>query len=361
MRSTSAIIPLLFAGAYAWPSDKFVRQPEGEISSSAATSSVLPTATLEAESVTSDESLFAASVTGASATGASASASTATGAAQPSGTTSAGGPEPSAGGGSSETYDKGYGDKVETLREDLREKWYRPHTSKDGIDKPADPKSVYTCVGPEAKDYPGIDEWVSWETMWEINEPIIKEHNGGDTHNEKIKKAIEEVSEMSFVDARLILAVIMQESGGKVDVECTGPEKKDCGLMQIKGGVEGKPENIKQMILDGVFGVSQANWAPKGTPGFLTHLNGDKEGLGWLIDVAPKSFWDGNPFAAGHSYNAGRLSDEKLTHDDGAKSVWYPNDMASRLTGWDGGKPGCEKSITDPKCVALGLDARGSC
>ncbi|KAH7119850.1 hypothetical protein B0J11DRAFT_400175, partial [Dendryphion nanum] len=172
--------------------------------------------------------------------------------------------------------------------------------------------------------YPKPQEWLDFETMWKINElEVIKVESGSRSNNTQILKvAIKKVAAQSKIDPRLILALIMQESTGDANVSCTN-NNRDCGLMQIHGGGDLKTgHTVEDMIREGVFGIPTGSQEfPNGWPGFL--------------DLA------GNPFAAAHAYNAGRLTSVMLNVDDGARSVSYANDIASRLLGWNGAKEGC--------------------
>ena len=62
-------------------------------------------------------------------------------------------------------------------------------------------------------DYPSITEWLSFDKMWEINLPHITSVNSqaGSNFPSLIHDAIQKVSQDSKVDARLILAVVLQE------------------------------------------------------------------------------------------------------------------------------------------------------
>jgi len=105
-----------------------------------------------------------------------------------------------------------YGVSAAQLTDDLQKKWYSKfdNTTSD-VAVPTDPASVYSCVGTTAKDFPTKEAWLDFEEMWNVNEPVIMEVNEGDQYNEDLKSSIEEVSMDSKVDARLILALVMQE------------------------------------------------------------------------------------------------------------------------------------------------------
>jgi len=106
---------------------------------------------------------------------------------------------------------RSYGDLGLELPKELADKWYDPFDAKSNHTTPKDPGSVYSCAGPNMDNYPKKQEWLSFEQMWAINEPVMKERNKVEDYGELIRKAIEEVSTESKVDSRLILAIIMQE------------------------------------------------------------------------------------------------------------------------------------------------------
>ncbi|KAF2476685.1 uncharacterized protein BDR25DRAFT_210346 [Lindgomyces ingoldianus] len=204
---------------------------------------------------------------------------------------------------------------------------------------PTNSRDYYSCAGPDVKDYPPKGEWLSFNALWGINSPTIVKNNKDSAYADFIKQGIQDVSRASKVDARLILSIIMQESGGNAQVECTGYDyKRDCGIMQMRGAANfssSEPEkSIREMIEDSVYGVSE--------PGDLSWIKG--------------TFWQGNPFAAAHLYNAGSV-EENLTVQVGENlnSKWYANDIASRLLGWNGSKQGCENSR---KCPNHGFENR---
>lgn len=243
-----------------------------------------------------------------------------------------------------------YGDVTQKCNETITAAWYDPYTSKSGAPAPADPASVYTCVGPNMYDYPKKSEWISFEDMWTINAPQIKKKNQVGDYNQHIKAAIEDISTKSKIDARLILALIMQESWGEVKVGCT-PGVAACGLMQFIGGsgfqASDPAGSIHQMISDAVYGV-------QGKPGFLHRFRGGSPDLSWTDSV----YW-GNPYAAVRQYNGGLITSPELNVPQEGNEITqtYANDIASRLLGWNGWPAGCRKSVEDPKCAAMHLRA----
>ncbi|KAF1975518.1 hypothetical protein BU23DRAFT_503470 [Bimuria novae-zelandiae CBS 107.79] len=256
------------------------------------------------------------------------------------------------------TTHQGYGTSSTQLREDLQQKWCNDYDKNGSVttvsldqastiapETPSDPASVYSCVGPKAEDFPGKDAWLGFKQLWTINQPVIETANGGNQYNDDIKSAILEVADGSKVDARLILAIIMQESSGNVSIQCT--EGNACGLMQHRGSVQfdsSQPKtSIKAMIEDGVYGTLSV-------PGFLSYFNGDSSDLTWVNT----QLINGNPYAAAHVYNTGHIDSENLSTDNG-QSNYYAHDILSRLQGWNGWQVGCLKSR---ECAGLGFEGR---
>lgn len=116
---------------------------------------------------------------------------------------------------------QGFGVSSIELHEDLQQLWYTEYTKDEETPvsvktsvkllSSEDPAAVYSCAGPKAADFPDQDEWLTFDQLWDINEPVLSTANGGDTYNDDIKGAIQDVALSSKVDARLILAIIMQE------------------------------------------------------------------------------------------------------------------------------------------------------
>jgi hypothetical protein len=229
---------------------------------------------------------------------------------------------------------------LSTLKQNLQNKWTTSidTNSQSNATQPTDPASFYQCSGPLIGEYPSRDQWLSFSDLWEINNPVITTANGGNTYNNKIKAAVKKVSVDTKVDARLILAMIMQESAGKVDIHCTGPDSTDCGLMQVRGGHSFSTDaSIAEMVAEGVKGTSS-------TPGYLAYFNADAS-VTW-VDF--EIVGEGDPYAAAHIYNVGNLSSEDLTEAAWGGPNAYANDIASRLLGWTGDHPGCVKSQSCP-------------
>lgn len=123
---------------------------------------------------------------------------------------------------------RGYSTSTSQLHESLQDEWYTKYTKDNQsevttlpakkVQVPSDSTGVYSCVGPKAEDFPGKDEWLTFDQLWEINEPVIETANGGNSYNDDLQAAIKDVAADSKVDARLILAIIMQEVGSHLSL-----------------------------------------------------------------------------------------------------------------------------------------------
>ena len=93
--------------------------------------------------------------------------------------------------------------------------------------------SNYTCYRGLASNFPPPSKWASFNNLFPFQKsnallPI------GDSNAEAqaIYNAILSISKTAKVDARVILAVIIQESTGNVRVSCTFNGIQNCGIMQ---------------------------------------------------------------------------------------------------------------------------------
>ncbi|KAL8796514.1 MAG: hypothetical protein Q9195_001188 [Heterodermia aff. obscurata] len=146
--------------------------------------------------------------------------------------------------------------------------------------------------------------------------------DSGDEIND-IKTAINSVSASTGVDARFILAVIMQESRGDVRVGTTSVDHANPGLMQSHQGVDCIGQTpcpasvITQMIQDGAGGTSSGD-------GLEQALAGGTQ----AIDV----------YKAARIYNSGSLDPSGNLATNGATPC-YASDVANRLIGFLGDSP----------------------
>ncbi|KAG0652805.1 hypothetical protein D0Z07_0645 [Hyphodiscus hymeniophilus] len=200
--------------------------------------------------------------------------------------------------------------------------WYTSDFS-TGNSGYADPQYYYCFNGPAA-NFPPFANWMNFYDMFDLNQAtsLNSEESGplqGDLYN-----SIVQVSADSGVDARYILAIIMQESTGNLYVGCTNNGVENCGIMQAyAGSVSFNPNNaqasITQMVVDGTQGTSQG-------PGLVQWFN-DVDG------VSGKT--GGNPYSVARGYNSGTIDFSNLSDAEGATAS-YVSDIANRLQGWNG-------------------------
>jgi LysM repeat protein len=149
----------------------------------------------------------------------------------------------------------------------------------------------------------------------------------------QIGDSIQSVAGETGVDARFILAVVMQESGGCVRAPTSNYGVRNPGLMQSHNGVGSCNDNgqvqqpcpavaITQMIRDGTAGTSSG------------------DGLSQLLAQAGNGN-DGKYYLAARMYNSGSVAPSGNLND-GIATKCYVNDVANRLCGWTHSPEGCE-------------------
>lgn len=74
----------------------------------------------------------------------------------------------------------------------------------------AAPSNAYYCFHGDVNNYPSMDKWVSFSDMWQINRGMILQSNSHDQARD-MYFSIKNVAVQANVDARVILATIMQE------------------------------------------------------------------------------------------------------------------------------------------------------
>jgi hypothetical protein len=165
--------------------------------------------------------------------------------------------------------------------------------------------------------FPQPESWMDFSSMWEQNLSLMKEGNVPNTDEQCqiILEAIINVSGLSGIDARAILAVIIQESSGHVHVRTTispGAAIRNPGLMQSQNGVEFDENDargsILQMVMDGTMGTNCG------------------DGLMQLIQRY------GYIYSAFRAYNSGSVNKADLSDGLGA-TARYVSDCANRLRG----------------------------
>ena len=205
----------------------------------------------------------------------------------------------------------------------------------DGIGAGSDTYNFFQGDGSTNDGWPATTSWVSFADMWATNSANMGCPSGVTPNSpeeiQDIHDAIEQIAQVSGVDHRFILAIVMQESSGCVRVQTTvSPDGTvtNPGLMQDHDGTGtcnptpgGSPTTpcpdieIVQMIEDGTQGTSQG------------------DGLVQLINqqtvVGAEAF-----YRAARLYNSGSIpSNGDLGGSPGA-TLCYASDIANRLSGW---------------------------
>ncbi|KAL7930650.1 hypothetical protein V8C35DRAFT_131997 [Trichoderma chlorosporum] len=199
---------------------------------------------------------------------------------------------------------------------------------------------TYKCYSGGWQNFPPQSEWVEFDAMWNYTKNAMASSCAdlgigicgktgsasapGNTGEQTglIWNAIQQVAQASLVDHRFILATIMQESIGCVNVCATtnpDPSQPDNpGLMQSDGGVSfvgnsastaSQQSSITQMVIDGTQGTALG------------------DGLVQCINQY------GNIYEAARCYNSGSVNAGNLNDGQGATPS-YVNDIANRMTGW---------------------------
>jgi glucan 1,3-beta-glucosidase len=90
----------------------------------------------------------------------------------------------------------------------------------------------YTCYGGPASNFPAQSEWASFNDLWTVQSSTNLNANGNTPADiSNLHDSILEVSAAAKVDARVILAMIIQESAGNLHVGCTNNGVENCGIM----------------------------------------------------------------------------------------------------------------------------------
>jgi len=176
-----------------------------------------------------------------------------------------------------------------------------------------------TYSGPTS-NFPNPNHWASYDSLWAQNSNLM---TGSDSASEiqLIGSAISSVASESGIDARAILCLIMQESGGNVRVTSTSSWQgvHNTGIMQAHNGVSFNSADpagsIRQMIVDGTEGTASGD----GLKQCLQH--------------------QGNYYAAFREYNSGAIgTNVKNLNDGGGATGDYVDKIANRLMGhvWAG-------------------------
>ena len=91
----------------------------------------------------------------------------------------------------------------------------------------------YTCYAGPWRSFPPPAKWISFNYLWQFQvNNALRPIGDNEAEIQAIYNGIVQVSRDARVDARVILAVIIQESTGNVRVGCTNNGVENCGLMQ---------------------------------------------------------------------------------------------------------------------------------
>jgi hypothetical protein len=204
---------------------------------------------------------------------------------------------------------------------------------------------MYSGNGSTSAGWPAQSAWQDFETMFTGNIPIMQQScannnwgaNNSPTEIADIKSAILSMAASSGVDARFILAIVMQESNGCVRVVTTSWSVANPGLMQDhagagtcnSGGIIQNPcpaSEITQMIKDGTMGTSSG------------------DGLVQCLQQAQAANDVSRFYRAARIYNGGFSGFHANDLGTGCCTLCYASDVANRLTGWNSGPTGCHLS-----------------
>lgn len=209
---------------------------------------------------------------------------------------------------------------------------------------------MHTGNGAISAGWPAATKFPAFETLWAANVPVMqksctqfRQPNNSPQEIADIKTAVQSVAQSTGVDARFVLAIMMQESKGCVRVWSTSLSVGNPGLMQSHSGsgscntgtstVAGTVQNpcpasqITQMVQDGVAGTSS--------------------GPGLKQAIAQSGATDATKYyKAARIYNSGSIAASGKLGQGGATHC-YSSDIANRLTGrLTGGPTGCHLDPT---------------
>ncbi|KAH9832355.1 A-agglutinin anchorage subunit-like, partial [Teratosphaeria destructans] len=102
---------------------------------------------------------------------------------------------------------------------------------------------MYTGDGSTSAGWPAQSSWASFDDLWTANTAVIAQSctqfsapNNSDDETSHLRSAISAVAASSGIDARFILAIVLQESGGCVRAPTSNYGVTNPGLMQSHDG-----------------------------------------------------------------------------------------------------------------------------
>ncbi|KAF7197940.1 hypothetical protein HII31_00654 [Pseudocercospora fuligena] len=211
-----------------------------------------------------------------------------------------------------------------------------PHFLQYSINPISIPYTPYTGDGSVAAGWPSQSSWMPFQQLWFINQQLIISRICDNTEAETgwLLGAIHQVSISTGVDARFILAVIIEESRGCVRVQSTSLAVQNPGLMQ---SYEGKGSCSDPVVQRPCPYGEIAQMLNDGTASNEAGVN-----LKDLIAASGKNDVS-KYYIAARMYNSGPHSipeDQELS-GPGANPC-YAADIANRLLGYVGGSCGAQ-------------------
>ncbi|KAJ5801257.1 uncharacterized protein N7518_003325 [Penicillium psychrosexuale] len=190
--------------------------------------------------------------------------------------------------------------------------------------------------GDVSDGWPSLSQWSEYDTLWALNQILIAAScDNSDDETSDINTSIKSLASETGVDARFILAIVMQESKGCVRVQSTDNGVLNTGLMQSHAGegtcnTDGSlttpcpASTIKQMITDGTAGTASG------------------DGLKQCFE-AQSGATATKYYKAARTYNSGSI-DSSGNLGAGGATHCYASDIANRVRGWAGDVSECVES-----------------
>ncbi|KAI7553343.1 carbohydrate-binding module family 50 protein [Hortaea werneckii] len=207
-----------------------------------------------------------------------------------------------------------------------------------------DTYTTFTGNGTVGAGWPEMSEWVDFEYMFAANRANMQAScaawnvpNDSDEEIADLKTAILDLASSTGVDARFILAIVMQESTGCVRVITTQYSHFNPGLMQSHNGTGSCNTNMAAIGLPGVETEGSVQ-----TPCPYSEIHqmiedgtaGTSSGDGLQQLLAAQTNTDVSRFyRTARAYNGGSV-DPSGDLGRGCCTLCYASDVANRLTGW---------------------------
>ncbi|KAI7238177.1 hypothetical protein KC330_g2709 [Hortaea werneckii] len=207
-----------------------------------------------------------------------------------------------------------------------------------------DTYTTFTGNGTVGAGWPEMSEWVDFDYMFAANRANMQAScaawgvpNDSDEEIADLKTAILDLASSTGVDARFILAIVMQESTGCVRVITTQYSHFNPGLMQSHNGTGSCNINMAAIGLPGVESEGSVQ-----TPCPYSEIHqmiedgtaGTSSGDGLQQILAAQTNTDVSRFyRAARTYNGGSV-DPSGDLGRGCCTLCYASDVANRLTGW---------------------------